>query len=706
VTILHAYKLLEDDTSYLDEPPETPAPLFAIRAFKTAIFGTPHPYQREVKQPVQHSQEDRLPGPNAPAWRPESSYALEGSDGTSSDPFHFADKPAVQARLDPPASPAKGILLTPGTAASRRKTVSFGNMDAKHQKEAKQPMNDKAGAETEFPVESGHDAAPEEKPRQSTLTRTLIELSKQKPAKEQTPVNMDYQGKSGKGVIGMEFRTDSVMGPNADVTVDLSQPHSRSGQYWKVKYDQYHKRSHREMKKIIKYGQNVKSYAVKKDAEATSLSEKLNMALAKVATMETEVSKLATQLRSAQSGGPKQEGNHIRLVSDLAQQTAMAIKYKQQADGFKAALQKQGSIKASEESQENLGAEAKSDAPLEVASTNAELDSLRATASAAENQAIKLEKENAALKRSLARVKEEMMSYETRRQAREERLKKREAKHKAAREECETRLAQLTFAHEELLRASGELPVVDMTAEILSIQKEAGMQGVFEDQTDANHIPTDGRGNAQPFKSDEHVNSPYISPRKRRLQNPIVDIWTPSSPREAENQAPTPSKEPTEIPPSSVKHDIQRTLKEIDRNLIPTQSPATNQHLATKPNLSPQIPTPILPQPPTSTLPSATHPLHDRRKTISSPRPSIINVTSSPAKLPQRTQSSRIDSATSERLMVASKVRSASLKSRVVGSRTSTMGSGRASSMSLERAAAAKARLARRCAEKRRGQGV
>lgn len=705
MTLLHAYKLLEDGTSYLDEPPETPAPLFAIRAFKTAIFGTPHPYQREVKQPVQPSQEDRLPGPNAPAWRPKSSYALDGSDGISSDPFHFADKPAVQARLDPPASPAKGILLTPGTAASRRKTVSFGNMDLKHQKEANQPMNDKAGAETELPVESAHDAAPEEKPRHSTLTRTLIELSKQKPAKEQAPINIEFQRNKGREAVGMDFHSDSIIGPNADVTVDLSQPHSRSGQYWKAKYDQYHKRSHRETKKIIKYGQNVKSYAVKKDVEATSLSEKLNMALAKVATMETEVSKLARQLRSAQSEGPKQEGDHSRLVSDLGQQTAMATKYKKRADELRAALQRQGSSGVLGEPQENLGPEVKSDAPLEVASINAELDSLRATASAAENQAVKLEKENAVIKRSLARVKEEMMSYETRRQAREERLMKRGTKHKAAREECETRLAQLTFAHEELLRTSGELPVVNMTAEIQSIQIESGMRDVFEDQTEANHIPTDGKENARPIKTDEHGKSPYISSRKRRPQNPIVDIWTPSSPREAETQA-SPSKEPAELPPSSVKHDINRTLKEIDRNLIPTQSSETNQHLPTKPNLSPQIPTPTLPQPPTSMLPSATHPLHDRRRTISSPRPSIISVISSPAKLPQRTQSSRVEDAASGQLLVASKGRPGSLKSRVVGSRTSTMGSGRASSMSLERAAAAKARLARRSAEKRRGQGV
>lgn len=707
VTLPYAHKFADNGASYLEEPPETPAPLFAVRAFKTAIFGTPHPYQREVKRPVQPKTEDRNTKLNAPVVKPKSNHAFEGSDGINSDPVRDADKPAVPDKLDPLASPAKGILLTPGTATTRRKTVSFGNMDSKHWGEAEQPMNSTAEAKTDLPLTSnelGYDTAPEGNPRHSTLTRTLIELSKKKPAKVQSSAGTDLQEKSGRQAFSMDFCTDSILGSNADVTVDLSQPRSRSEQHWKARYDQYHKRSHREMKKMIKYGQNVKSYAVKKDTEATSLSERLNRELAKVAALETKVSNLATQLDSAQLEGPNEENGHGRLVSELAQQTAMTIKHKQRADGLKTALQRQGSSEAFEEPQGNPVAEAKSDAPSEVVSICAELESLRATASAAENQAIKFEKENAALKRSLARVKEEMMSYETRRQAREERLKKREAKHKAAREECEKRLAQLTIEHEELLRTSGELPVVDMMAEIQSIQKDAGMQDFFEGHTETDRIPTSDKGNARPFRIDEQAKSPYISPRKRRLQKPVVDIWSLSSPREDENQAP-PSKEPTVLAPSSVKHDIQRTLKEIDQNLVPKQVPETTQHLdlkPTKPNISSRMPPPPLPQL-SNTMASATRRMHNRRTTITSPRPSMINVASSPAKLPEPSHPTQIDNE-ALKPSVASMGRSASLKSRA-GSRTNTMGSGRVSSMSLERAEAAKARLARRSAEKRTKQG-
>lgn len=703
----YAYDFADHGASYFEEPPETPAPLFAIRAFKTAIFGTPHPSQREVKRPVQPEAEDRNPDTNAIIVKAESSYTLGGSDRISSNPIYVASKPPVQVRLDPLASPAKGILLTPGTAATRRKTVSFGNADTKHRRKGEQHINSTVEADTDLPLttnELDHHAAPEGKPRQSTLTRTLIELSKQKPAREQASAGTDLQEKGCRQALGMDFRTNSILGPDADVTVELSQPRSRSGQHWKAKYDQYHKRSNREMKKVIKYGQNVKSYAVKKDTEATSLSEKLNRELAKVTAMESKVSKLATQLSSTQLEGPNKESDHSRLVSELAQQTALAIKHKQRADGFRAALQRQGSLEAFEEPQkepqENLSADAKADDPSKVTSISTEIEILRATASAAENQAMKLEKDNAALKRSLARVKEEMMSYETRRQAREERLKNREAKHKAAREECETRLAQLTIAHEELLRTSGELPVVDMMAEIQSIQKEAGMQDVFEDQTEADRNPTNDKENAQPVRSDGRAIPPYISPRKRRLQKPVVDIWALSSPREDETQAP-PSKEPTELPPSSVKHDIQRTLQEIDQNLVPKQGSETDQYIdldCTKPNVASQMPVPIRPRF-SNTMASATRRMHNRRTTISSPRPSMINVASGPAKI---SQPAHIDHVALKPL-VATMGRSASLKSNA-GSRTNTIGSGRASSMSLERAEAAKARLARRSAKKRRQQ--
>ena len=90
-----------------------------------------------------------------------------------------------------------------------------------------------------------------------------------------------------------------------------------------------------------------------------------------------------------------------------------------------------------------------------------QLEDLHRVEQAAEDRGSQLKAENRELKRSLARVKQEMMSYETRRQAREERLKRSEAKHRAAREECEKRLAQLEAEHQELLLMTNRRPIAD-----------------------------------------------------------------------------------------------------------------------------------------------------------------------------------------------------------------------------------------------------
>src|SRR3569833_257094 len=83
---------MKDDTQF--EQPDTPAPVFAARAFKTALFGTPARVDRAP-----------LPAVNTVAVTKD----ICGDDKE-------------------PKSPAKppGILLTPGTATARRKRVSFG----------------------------------------------------------------------------------------------------------------------------------------------------------------------------------------------------------------------------------------------------------------------------------------------------------------------------------------------------------------------------------------------------------------------------------------------------------------------------------------------------------------------------------------------------------------------------------------------------
>lgn len=682
--------------------------MFAVRAFKTAIFGTPHPEQGDVKSPTQRLEHKRDVTKTQPAEKVEGDRSHDAVNG-------YFDEPAAVLKVDPLASPTKGILLTPGTGATRRKTVSFGTLIANAQKKEEQLPSLEADGQSalkrkrKLPVP---EASPEIQPRQSSLTKTLIELSKQKSDKRAILETSSERIPTKETVSSVGAQTDNT-DENADNTVDLSQPCSRSGQHWKIEYEQYHKRSNREMKKIIMYGQNVKSYAAKKDSEATRLGEKLKKELAKVAAMEKKVSKLAAQLHNAHAQGPEGESEQTRLVSELAQQTALAIRYKQKADHYRKAMQQanyadvsdgeRDDMRVMDEADECLPGEANAPEVVirsaEMDSLHAQIEGLRMSARKAEDQAAKLEAENNALKRSLARVKGEMMSYESRRQAREERFKRREAKCKADQKACEAQLAKLVVEHRDLLLTSGRPSKAEALAPPQARACYDGLGGLGGNpKSSAAASATGTKSNLEPL-GQKRVSKPYISPRKSRLQKSVVDIWTLSSPKDATAGAPS-SKDPTEFAPSSVKHDIRRTLKEIDQNLIPEQHAGTDSN--PEPHLSqannPRKPPPqTVPQPQSDTPPSAQG-THKGRPIVSPPRSAIVDLTSSPAKL----EPSEAIVKPSGKNSSATLGRSSSLMSRG-GSRTGTMTSARGSALSVERAAAAKARLAARSAEKRKG---
>ena len=691
----HAHKISEDGQSYIEEPPETPAPLFAVRAFKTAIFGTPHPVERDHKRLGHALEKAQAITDQARSEQLEDTKAMD-KDNTPTK------APVLRPKLDPFSSPAKGILLTPGTTATRRKTVSFLHLEESVPEKVAEPPVEDEDSQIDpalTPPKKESEAPSKEQPRQSKLTKTLIELSKQKSENKTNPVDSDTRATKSAKTPTHAFETDSIQ-ESPDVTVDLDQPRSRSGQHWKTEYEQYHRRSSREIKQILRYGQNVKSYAVKKDSEATSLAEKLEKELARVARMEKKVTKLAAQLNAAQSQGPEGETEQQRLVGELAQQTALAIRYKQKADQHKMAIQEQ-----------NLGEGRASDKDVPLAESNederphgllsrpdsvdvssntfylqAQLDDLRRTSKAAEDHAKQLERENKALKRNLLRVKEEMTSYETRRQAREENLKKREEKHKAARKECEKRLAQLTTEHQKLLLASDRASTADDVVEIQALEVNSSARRLRENRKPPK--ATIDEDTAKDSQSTAQVSKPYISPRKRKPQN-TVDIWTLSSPNDAAmGQDLFP--ETTQLPPSSVRHDIHRTLKEIDQNLGTEKQPDIESN---------HSPINLKTDSPLKALAMETRErMENNKSAISSPRPKMINFSSSPAKL-QPSGPTDLAYAKPSRATVA---RSASLMSNIVGSRTSTMGSVRGSALPADRAAAAKARLAKRSAEKKR----
>ena len=120
------------------------------------------------------------------------------------------------------------------------------------------------------------------------------------------------------------------------MTLDLDEPHSHSGRYWKSEYDRYHEEAKLEMEKLVKYKQLAKSYAKKKDSEAIDLGEKLKEEQQKVVNMEAKISELAAQIANRRLSGRANDNHDLK---DLARQTALAREYGNRVDEFQTALQ-------------------------------------------------------------------------------------------------------------------------------------------------------------------------------------------------------------------------------------------------------------------------------------------------------------------------------------------------------------------------------
>ncbi|KAL8829053.1 MAG: hypothetical protein Q9191_002240 [Dirinaria sp. TL-2023a] len=454
-TVHHSEK--GDTISDPEDVPETPAPQFALRALRSAFLGTPRP--KETDRSSQHHatlQEPvkgfRRPSPNARNIKPNNLVA-------SNDPI-----------IDVPVSPAKGILLTPGTAANKRKTVSFEPLAPDGNEKANIFMGqidalagDAGRTHLATNLQRGQES-------QTTMSKSVFEsqleaskrrIHRQISAREVPPDAVESQSRLRPSLD----REEGGVGTKPEFTIDLDQPCSRSGKHWKGEYDLYHKKTNREMRRVIQHRQTIKSYAQKKDIEATDLRQKLENELAKVALMEAKVSDLATELAKVRVQSDYSDVDPARLVHDLAKQTATAIRHKQIAEKYEEALEKIRGKKAQqidkddcvcitmEDSPDSSRAEPDRDVgPKELSDSYAELKRFQSATIAAEDKVSKLEKENVALKQKMARIKTEMQNYESRRLAREERLRKKEAKLILARENSDARLAQLELKHTKLLR--------------------------------------------------------------------------------------------------------------------------------------------------------------------------------------------------------------------------------------------------------------
>ncbi|KUI63945.1 hypothetical protein VM1G_10615 [Cytospora mali] len=278
----------QDDT--LTEQPDTPAPVFAARAFKRAIFGTP----------AANTKKETRPG----------AADIEMPKPTNTDSNDY----------DSPSKP-QGILLTPGTGTSRRKRVSFGR-DVK----PTTVLGDIYGTRT----------------RPRTRLQEALENSRRQKSKlfeQDDSKKLDFNLEDAEADDVWEEVDDLDRDP--DITVDLNEPRSQSGRYWKTEFQKYHDEARAEMEKLVKYKQLAKSYAKAKDAEALDLNERLREEQDKVLEMERKITELAGRIGARQGQGEVTRDDR-KLLRDLTRETALAVKYRNQVEELEALLKGSG----------------------------------------------------------------------------------------------------------------------------------------------------------------------------------------------------------------------------------------------------------------------------------------------------------------------------------------------------------------------------
>ncbi|KAI1765607.1 spindle pole body formation-associated protein-domain-containing protein [Hypoxylon sp. FL1150] len=282
----------EDTTQF--EAPDTPAPVFAARAFKNALFGAPNASE-------------------TPAVVVKTDQRKETSKNTSNDtqPKDMFS-PIKQSPTKQPAS----ILLTPGTGTARRKRVSFN-----HDVKAGSNPDSSPLASARMRKRTTLQKALDKTRRIAKSEKSPEKLPEKEPekAKEQLPPN------PAEGESEGEWEDDMC---NHDMTVDLNEPHSESGKYWKSEFMKYREDAMADIERMVKFKALAKSYAKKKDAEALELAQALKDEKAKVTKMEQEVTTMAAKIaHKKRHGGGDEDG---ALIEDLTKQTNLAVHYREQ----------------------------------------------------------------------------------------------------------------------------------------------------------------------------------------------------------------------------------------------------------------------------------------------------------------------------------------------------------------------------------------
>ncbi|KAJ9305805.1 hypothetical protein DTO217A2_4718 [Paecilomyces variotii] len=705
------------DDSRVLEPPETPAPVFAIRAFKSALFGTPGAEddadgERNIlrkTRPVELPRsKNEAPEPSADKLAPIDMPKRKDSDNEMPQP-------------PPAASPTKSILVTPGTTSNRRKTVSFGEsvMDNERKKDEQAskatkltPSGNVSSQWTSTPLDGKNKA-------RSKLTQSLLD-ARNNPSLD--PPNLD-SSKPVKTPQGTESATrDQLEDDPEDVTISLDDPRSQSGKYWKAEFESYRMRTNREIKKLIQYRSVAKSYARKKDMESLRLAEKLREEEAKVADMEQHVSNLASTMVG--TGG---DADKEKLIQDLTKQTALALQYKHKVNRLRKLLERHGVVGSdaeqpdddtvSEKREEDLRktqqALDQANAKIEQLSLQqADMERLQNLARTFEEKAASLEKENTRLKQSLTRVKQEMTKYEGRRKEKEAKLKQREAKLEARNQEYRGRLKAAAQERRDAEQSFNE-ERKRMQERIDALQGTITSLGRFKTGTSGavhTYSPTKRLSGVEAYDFAVEPQTAYVG-KQRELEEPGSP--SPASKRDSRQMR---SNAPNGVP------DRRRLFKRPpmdhdDEDPIITLEGSPSKYLAYHSDarrtkaaeaVPPSSPPDFFPTEYRSRVsPQKVQYDQPSRRVLPSPRPTMINFSASPDKPEDHgrhnTHRSRQSRHRTNNLPPVLHTVSAE-PALLDNGRTLSLASVKRDAMSPERIAAAQARLQQRKHESRKGE--
>lgn len=199
-----------------------------------------------------------------------------------------------------------GILMTPGTSRNR-KTVTFGAQVVDN--EGKKPGAGKSGLPSDYPGKFPSPWTPRvsdasDKSASTRLNAALYEARADSArAKEKTATRLAQ--------APAKARDDN------DVTIDVLEPRSESGKYWKEAYETFSARSEKEVHRLVKKHQIAKQYAKKKDDEAVELMARLNEERKRHKARENELEvvkrRLERELKRATEEKEKAKGELAEL---------------------------------------------------------------------------------------------------------------------------------------------------------------------------------------------------------------------------------------------------------------------------------------------------------------------------------------------------------------------------------------------------------